>query len=86
MDYAAAMLKKEKIPIPKQTKFHGSRRYYRGQILKILLKKKNISIGDVGPLIKKEFTSSEKEWLLNLLEELQKEGFISIKNSNLELA
>jgi len=86
MDYAAAMLKKEKIPIPKQTKFHGSRRYYRGQILKILLQKKSVSIGDVGPLIKKEFTSSEKEWLLNLLEELQKEGFISIKNSNLELA
>jgi len=86
MDYAAAMLKKEKIPIPKQTKFHGSRRYYRGQILKILLQKKSVSIGEVGPLIKKEFTSSEKEWLLNLLEELQKEGFISIKNSNLELA
>lgn len=37
MDYAAAELKQQKIPIPKQSKFKDSDRYYRGQILKFLL-------------------------------------------------
>lgn len=40
MDYAAAELKKEKIVLPKQSRFHDSDRYYRGQILKYLLKQK----------------------------------------------
>jgi A/G-specific adenine glycosylase len=37
MDFASAEMKKEKIPIPKQTKFKDSDRYYRGQIIKLLL-------------------------------------------------
>ncbi|MGH7245331.1 MAG: A/G-specific adenine glycosylase, partial [Candidatus Levyibacteriota bacterium] len=40
MDYASAELKKEKIAIPKQSKFKDSDRYYRGQMLKLLLRKK----------------------------------------------
>ncbi len=86
MDYSAAMLKKEKIPIPKQSKFHGSRRYYRGQILKLLLQKKKVAIQDVGLLIKKDYIDNEKEWLQKLLDELAAEGFIIIKNSTIRLA
>lgn len=39
MDYAAAMLKQEKIPVPKQSHFKTSNRFYRGQIIRLLLKK-----------------------------------------------
>lgn len=77
MDYAATVLKKEKITIQKQSKFIGSHRYYRGQILKILLAKKQISIKDIGGLIKKDYTTREREWLEKLLNELIAEGFIS---------
>ena len=76
MDYAGTVLKKEKISIPKQSKFIGSHRYYRGQILKVLLAKKQVSIKDIGVLIKKDYTISEKEWLEKLLDELIEEGFI----------
>jgi A/G-specific adenine glycosylase len=86
MDYAAAMLKKEKIPIPKQSKFHGSRRYYRGQILKQLLEKKKISVTEIGFLIKKDYTEVEKDWLQQLLKELTNEGFIVIKSGVISLA
>ena len=44
MDYSSAVLKKEKIPIPKQSKFIGSHRYYRSKVLKVLLEKKKVKI------------------------------------------
>ena len=86
MDYAAAVLKKEKIPIPKQSKFIGSHRYYRGQILKVLLQKKKVAMKDLGLLIKKDYTVSEKEWLEKLLEELVREGFVKRESKTVSLA
>jgi len=86
MDYAAAVLKKEKISIPKQSTFIGSHRYYRGQILKQLLLKKKIDVNDIGSSIKKDYKESEKEWLQKLLEELITEGFIVCKNNTVTLA
>lgn len=44
MDYASAELKKEKISIPKQSKFKDSDRYYRGQIIKYLITHKKAEI------------------------------------------
>lgn len=43
MDYSSAMLKGEKIPIPKQSKFSGSIRFYRGQIVKLLIHHQKLS-------------------------------------------
>ncbi len=86
MDYASAVLKNEKIPIPKQSKFHGSHRYYRGQVLKQLLQKKKIAIKDLGFLIKKNYTETEGEWLKKLLNELVDEGFITINEGNVFLS
>lgn len=76
MDYAAAMLKKEKIAIPKQSKFLGSHRYYRGQIVKKLLEKKEIKVSELGLLIKKDYTYLDNLWLQTLVQELITEGFI----------
>ncbi len=86
MDYAAAVLKKEKIPHPLQSTFVGSHRYYRGQILKQLLQKKKIEVKDIGLLVKKDFKESEKEWLDKLLNELMREGFIVCQNNTITLA
>jgi hypothetical protein len=80
------MLKNEKIPIPKQSKFIGSHRYYRGRVLKLLLEKKKVAISEVGSLIKENYTDAEQEWLTKLLAELEKEGFIFIQDEYLVLA
>lgn len=85
MDYASHVLKKEKIPIPKQSRFAGSRRQYRGRILKLLLEKKTIALKDLGQAIKENYTDDEKEWLQKLLDEMAKEGFIAIKNKKVTL-
>lgn len=86
MDYSSAMLKNEKIPIPKQSKFIGSHRYYRGQVLKLLLEKKKIPVNKVGELIKKDFTKDDKVWIQKLLDDLVKEGFVVIHGKNIQLA
>lgn len=86
MDYSSLMLKKEKIDIPKQSTFKGSRRYYRGQILKLLLREKSVSLDTLGQLIKKDYTDAERELVEEILKELQKEGFIVMKQEWVELA
>jgi A/G-specific adenine glycosylase len=87
MDYSSAMLKEHKIPIPKQSRFIGSHRYYRGRVLKALLKTKLLSINDIGRLIKEDYanTNEEKVWLQNLLQALSREGFIVINGDLLTL-
>lgn len=85
MDYAGAVLKQEKIPIPKQSKFIGSHRYYRGQVLRILLEKKEVRIEKIGELIKNDYSVADKEWLSKLLKELVKEGFVIIINDVVQL-
>jgi A/G-specific adenine glycosylase len=85
MDYASAILKNEKIPIPKQSKFIGSHRYYRGKVLKVLLEKKTMPIKKLGTLVKHDFSETDHDWFKKLLEELGNEGFIVIKNKYVEL-
>lgn len=86
MDYASAMLKEHKIPIPKQSKFIGSRRYYRGQILKKLLEKKEIQLKELGKLLKHDYSENEYEWLHGLVWELRDEGFVEIHKEKLKLS
>ena len=83
MDYSAAMLKKEKIPIAKQTKFIGSTRYYRGQILKLLLEKERIPVSRLGKLLK----TDEKglTWLEDLLRAMEKDGLIAVLNNRVTI-
>ena len=53
MDYASAMLKQEKIPLVKQSAFKNSNRYYRGQIIKILLEKKEVTVQELNDVFQK---------------------------------
>ncbi len=86
MDYASEVLKKEILQSrTRQTKFIGSNRYYRGQILKLLIKNKKMTIEDLGLLLKKEYTNSDKDWLQKILKNLEDEGFIIVKNNFITL-
>jgi A/G-specific adenine glycosylase len=85
MDYSSTVLKKEKIHIPKQSKFIGSRRYYRGRVLKVLLEKKSVPIEELGSLIKNGFAAHDQEWLEKLLGELINEGFIVNEKNSIRL-
>lgn len=83
MDYTSAMLKKEKVPLMKQSKFLGSNRYYRGQIMKLLVKEKQISMQAITELFAtKQIT---KEFLKNIVVGLIKDGLIKKQKNYLTL-
>ncbi len=82
MDYSAMMLKKEKISLPKQSRFIGSNRYYRGRIIKTLLQVSETKRGELQKLVglkKKEAVFTK------LLQELSKEGFLIVQTDVVRL-
>jgi A/G-specific adenine glycosylase len=85
MDYAAKELKKEKISGTKQSPFAGSDRYYRGKIIKHVLRVGQIPFCGLGPLIKKDYTRKDEEWLKKLVKTLEREGFITVMKNNVKI-
>jgi A/G-specific adenine glycosylase len=83
MDYASMMLKQEKIAIPKQSKFAGSRRYYRGKLLKTLVRDHSVAISAVPQILGRD---GENQWGNELVEDLEREGFVKVREGNVELA
>lgn len=73
MDYSSAVLKKEKIPVPKQSKFKDSDRYYRGQIIKLLINKKKATSNEMNEHFASLQTTIEKKRLEAILKQLEKD-------------
>ncbi|MFI5265259.1 MAG: A/G-specific adenine glycosylase [Candidatus Levyibacteriota bacterium] len=82
MDYGALLAKTEVNPnrkskhYIKQSRFKGSSRQVRGQILKILLVRKKVSMKEL------EEQFGNKEYFKKALGQLKKEGFIEINGKN----
>jgi len=75
MDYSRIILKDKKIPIPKQSRFLSSDRYYRGQVVKLLLKIEKISFSGLWDFFQ-DMNPVEKERLHTILEKMHKEQLI----------
>lgn len=84
MDYASAMLKDKKIPIPKQSTFVGSDRYYRGAIVRLLLKNHTMTVDALWQLlpVKKHHT---REWFTRLLQKMEKDGLVTISQMEVKI-
>lgn len=80
MDYASVMLKKEKIPLKTQSKFKGSNRYYRGQIVKLLIQYKVSSISYFVEKFDKNEIFVEK-----IVKDLERDGLIVFENKSIRL-
>jgi len=84
MDYASIVLKSSKIPIPKQSHFKSSDRWYRGQIVKLLLEREKISFsglldyfGDNNPI--------DGDRLDGVLRKLSKDGLVEYKDRTISI-
>ncbi len=84
MDYAAAELKHHKISIPKQSRFKDSDRYYRGQIVKLLLAHNKIPKNKLYKHFISFPTMSQKRFNTILLT-LLKDNLISQKEETISL-
>ena len=65
--------------VPTQPAFEGSRRQYRGRVLRVLRERSPQTIEELGPRVKVDFdpTSTEdRAWLQELLEELASDGLV----------
>ncbi len=82
MDYASAKLKKEKIAIPHKTPFKNSNRFYRGQIIRLLLQQSKTGAVLFGSLTGKGIT---KVRFQQIVRQMQKEQLIVLKNKKYAL-
>lgn len=85
MDYAGAVLKKEKISIPKQTKFKDSDRYYRGQIIKLLIQKQHLTHLELHDHFNKKELIIHQERLSKVIAGLEKDKLVKVQKNRLFL-
>ena len=88
MDYGVMLkkihpgLSKRSVHYRKQAPFKGSSRQIRGELLEMLIKNGTISLSK----IQKRFIVNDRKRIKNILNQLQKEGFIEIKEDYVKLA
>lgn len=84
MDYSSLVLKDKKIPVPKQSHFLTSDRYFRGQIIKLLLGVKTISFIELWDYFA-DRNPIEQERLREIVGNMAKDGLIVYQNDRVSL-
>ncbi len=77
MDYGATVLTAKQSgirPLTQQSRFQGSRRQYRGAVLKQLVAGKKLTVKELSKAWKKE-----KPWVTELLREMESEGLLRVE-------
>ena len=88
MDYGVMLkkihpeLNKRSAHYRKQAPFKGSSRQIRGELLEMLIKNRTIGLSKIQKL----FKVNDRKRIKNILNQLQKEGFIEIKENSVKLA
>lgn len=85
MDYAAIELKSSKVPLKKQSSFKGSRRFYRGKLLKLLLAEKVVTRTTIEELLVHNPTPEERVMVREVVSEMEKEGFVRVNKTKISL-
>lgn len=78
MDYGSAVLTAKRtgiMPLTTQSRFLHSRRWYRGQIMKLLVKKKNMRLSELMELLKKDTSFLEE-----IIHSMEKESLLTYNN------
>jgi A/G-specific adenine glycosylase len=58
--------------------WEGSRRQYRGRVIRALTTARSLAVGALGPKVKEGFGKSDLPWLLELLADLQRDGLVTL--------
>ena len=67
--------------VPTQPSFEGSRRQFRGRIVRVLGERGDLTLDDLGPRIRVDYDPTGeygREWLRGLLSDLERDGLIEI--------
>lgn len=74
--------------VPSQSTFEGSRRQYRGRIIGVLGEFEELSLDELGPRIRVDYTpdgDNGQEWLQGLIEDLADDGLVEQSNGVVRL-
>jgi len=66
---------------PRQPRFDGSRRFFRGRIVAALANAPALSLLELGEQVKDGFEKSDLPWLEDLLSGLQSDGLVAVDRS-----
>ena len=58
--------------------WEGSRRQYRGRVIRALTTARSLAVGALGPRVKEGFCKTDLPWLLDLLADLQRDGLVTL--------
>ena len=67
-------------------RFHGSNRYYRGRIVRVLSTDVDLTVRALGRKVKDGFALSDVPWLLELLRGLARDGLVRVLRGRVRLA
>jgi A/G-specific adenine glycosylase len=59
-------------------RFVGSRRYYRGRVVRALTRAPSLRLAALGEQVKDGFATSDLPWLRELLSDLEREGLVAL--------
>jgi len=76
MDYAALVLKGQKVLLKKQSAFKGSRRYFRGKLLKILLREGAIEKASIRRMLTDDVFLVSDALISEIVREMENDGFV----------
>lgn len=85
MDYAALVLKDRKVLLKKQSAFKGSRRYFRGKLLKVLLRDGAIAIVSIRKMLAEDAFPVSDAWLAEIVREMEDDGFVRCDKTKIYL-
>jgi A/G-specific adenine glycosylase len=71
--------------VPTQPSFEGSRRQFRGRIVRALGEHDELELDDLGPRIRVDYKSDGnhgREWLRGLLADLADDGLVEVEERN----
>ena len=73
--------------VPTQPAFEGSRRQFRGRVIRALRAHGALALDDLGPRIRVDYTPEGehgREWLAGLLRDLADDGLVAVDRRNVE--
>jgi len=74
--------------VPTQPSFDGSRRQFRGRIVAALSEHGSLALDDLGPRVRVDYVPDGeygREWLRDLLSELEADGLVSVSDGRARL-